>query len=66
MEKTIEGWTAGVGIAIHSSWIKHIVDIEPLGDRAMYIIIRSTMESTIMNAYIPGVFRPTEGNDKVY
>jgi hypothetical protein len=59
-EQTIEGYTAGVGIVIHNKLIKHIVDIEPRGDRVMYIILKGTMEITMVNVHFlrpPGLQR---------
>ena len=62
----MEGYTAGVAVIIKNSWVEHIVDIEPLGDRAMYIIIKATMEITTIVAHTPQAIRPEEEREKVY
>ena len=65
-EREVEGHTAGTAVVIHNTWAKRIVDIEPLGDRATYFIIKSTMEITTITTHIPQSARTTEEKEQAY
>lgn len=60
------GYTAGVAIVIDNKLIKHIVDIEPINDRAMYIILKAAIQLTIITTHIPQAMRTEEEKKKVY
>ena len=43
----------GVGIVVRNEFCKHILDIEPINERLMYITLDSTMPISIINTYMP-------------
>jgi len=61
-----EEYTAGVGAVISNKYLKYIEDIEPITDRLMYIILKGTIEITIIIAYMPPADRPQEEKQKAY
>jgi len=56
----------GVGIVIRSDLNKHIIDIEPINERLMYITLDSTMPISIINTYMPTSVEDVENKEKAY
>ena len=63
---TIQGYTAGVAIVVENNLVKHILDIEPINDRLMYITSKGTINYCIIATHVPQAERPTEEKEKIY
>jgi exonuclease III len=62
----LETWTAGVGVVIENSLVKNILDIEPVNDRLIKLVLNGTIPITMLGVYIPQAGRPEEEKDRAY
>ena len=46
--------------------MQYIEDIEPISDRVMYIVLKTTVEATIVIVYMPPADRPQEEKHNAY
>ena len=65
-EKGRPEYTAGVAIVINNKYIQHILDIIPITDIIMYIILNAILPITIMSVYTPQAERPEEEKQETY
>ncbi len=61
-----EQWTAGVGVVIDNKHVQHIMDVEPINDRVIRIMIKGRLPTTMIGAYMPQAGRSEEDRDKAY
>ena len=59
-------WTAGVAYVINNKFMQYIADIEPIDDRLIYITLRGSLSTTIINTYMPPADRPQAEKQKTY
>ncbi len=65
--KSSEGqFAAGVGIALTNNFAKHVVDVRPVNDRIMYIVLAGACPISVAAAYAPHAFRPGTEKDDFY
>ena len=56
----------GVAIIVKNQLTKHILDIEPINERLMYIILDSTLPTKIINTHIPTSVASADDKEKGY
>ena len=59
-ERGRKGYTAGVALTMHNSFLQYIEDTEPMTDILMHITLRGTLPTTIIATYMPASDRPYE------
>ena len=56
----------GVAIIVKNQLTRHIIDIEPINERLMYITLDSTLPINIINTYIPTSVASADDKEKTY
>ncbi len=51
---------------IENKYVQYIKDIEPISDRIIRIMLKGTMPTTMIGAYMPQAGRAEEDRDKAY